>query len=629
MDLIKEHNLSTSALNALERTIIGDFLASAAGDFSDQSCLELGLPATDDYKEIVVAIDSHSEPDEPSDPLVTDESGTQVFTFLDIASAYFADIVRTKPLNAAALDVVGTLLHEFADLHLQWHEDSQDQEANECTLPANDESRALLSAVAQHRFAKRVPAAVKKMIADPSQFAMPDFWIAQYLSVRCKELSKLPADVLPAFPLSGPVDLARSIERLGVAPRFPKVPNYLKSYLMGLEKWEQEFVPQLKQYAAHGEQEAFGWVHASARLRSVHYSLQWYAIQAALGGKARTVKPVPAKARPDVQVAFRTNSEFHQFQTIVRGYNYPNGDADDVAEAEREFDAKDWHIARSLAWEDYTADEIAQAIVALSPKLKRRKAGNGASYAADVAQRAVSDPEIVQGLALAREAVVTNPAFAEYAKGNWLAVWQRSTAYAYWESILSSNDHHQLTVSTIANSLVLGWEDWALNLAALVKHAVEKSGAPHGSGPITFFVLRLLDDWQGTKCGNYPAKAAKDPLYDAVLANWKNPDLELVGHLLLAACDRHTHGCKYQSRDPELEWQEYWYSPYEILMVLYLRQRMGLANPVLEHPLMATPLGVLPPTGPVYVEELLDGVVRQVQLQKAEKSLANPVFIVA
>jgi hypothetical protein len=41
-----------------------------------------------------------------------------------------------------------------------------------------------------------------------------------------------------------------SITRLGVAPRFPKIANYLKTYPLFQPNWNSEQIPALERYAA-------------------------------------------------------------------------------------------------------------------------------------------------------------------------------------------------------------------------------------------------------------------------------------------------------------------------------------------------------------------------------------------
>jgi hypothetical protein len=49
-----------------------------------------------------------------------------------------------------------------------------------------------------------------------------------------------------------------------------------------------------------------------------------------------------------------------------------------------------------------------------------------------------------------------------------------------------------------------------------------------------------------------------------------------------------------------------------------LRQLEGLQNPVIDHVLMETPLGKLPPPVPAFSDSLLDGVLARVRLTRPD-----------
>ena len=75
---------------------------------------------------------------------------------------------------------------------------------------------------------------------------------------------------------------------------------------------------------------------------------------------------------------------------------------------------------------------------------------------------------------------------------------------------------------------------------------------------------------------------------------------EVVDHGLvpacLAVCDVHTRLCEVACDTQATEFNngEFSRTPIEILMIFKLRQRLGLHNPVIDHPLMQSPLGLLP-----------------------------------
>jgi hypothetical protein len=70
----------------------------------------------------------------------------------------------------------------------------------------------------------------------------------------------------------------------------------------------------------------------------------------------------------------------------------------------------------------------------------------------------------------------------------------------------------------------------------------------------------------------------------------------------LAACDEHT----WRFVDEFNSWSRL---PVEILLLFKLRQKLGLSNPALDHPLMNTPLGSLPDEVPYAPDDLIARVL--------------------
>jgi hypothetical protein len=278
-----------------------------------------------------------------------------------------------------------------------------------------------------------------------------------------------------------------------------------------------------------------------------------------------------------------------------------------------------------LALEGYAAKEIAHAILTCSPHLPARKNQKEASYASETAEKACADPGVAEIIANRASAKSSQESVQAQIGANWRPAWHRAVAYCYWACqmrTLSDLGLFHYTVGTVGDCLVLGWHDWALSLA---KHAKERIGrgvfaAPYSKQRTQFFLLRLIDDWQGNPEHKYPPSAYDDPLLTSLLEQWRTPDPASIAPLLLAACDRHTHHAKFTSEksDADVTDQTWWYDPFEILSVLYLRKLEGLDNPVLEHPLLATPIGMLPAIAPKYSDELLEAVIMQACKERPE-----------
>ena len=233
----------------------------------------------------------------------------------------------------------------------------------------------------------------------------------------------------------------------------------------------------------------------------------------------------------------------------------------------------------------------------------------------------------------------------------WFEVWRQAVAYAQWAErmkIRMSEDSHQEVLDgkrkssfpdlflanigpVIGDCIALGWLDEAEHLASMTRTALDReargpyevfndAGDRFGLRRTQHFILRLVADWKGWAPPTGPKCAFDEPLFNALIEKWRTTDLDELAALLAAACDRHTHQSRmdafsrnafYDMRDWEL-----WYDPFEVLSVLRLRDSLGLPNPQVRHPLLDTPLGVLPPVTPLYSDELLEGVLEQARKER-------------
>jgi hypothetical protein len=213
--------------------------------------------------------------------------------------------------------------------------------------------------------------------------------------------------------------------------------------------------------------------------------------------------------------------------------------------------------------------------------------------------------------------------------GDWYPQWQRSAAYGYWAYRMDLERRTQATslkniLFNAANCLVLGWQDWAVDLARRVYRSLDHtrfffdySQLRHPRTQV--FVLRLIADWQGWPHREWEKWAFDEPIFNALIDHWRTPDADALKPLLLAACDRHTHESRFSSSTVyDIDVDGFWYDPFEVLTVMKLRQLQGLENPTLEHVLMDTPLGKLPAPVPPYSDALLDGVLARIRLTRAD-----------
>lgn len=434
---------------------------------------------------------------------------------------------------------------------------------------------------------------------------------------------------------------------IGIAPRFPILKSFLKSYTLGWENWESKSIPLLQRYGAEGAGFEFSkhfdtpicysFNHAGTDLERVSMALRWYALQAALPSNSNTNKKGVTKTRAaktpvrDMEAAVAAYRKLAGSKSYLGPMSYACCylDADNTAEhlkkSDEELSGMDWEIARALAVDGYAAQEIAHAILACSPYLSARKNQKETAYATETAEKVITDPVALQRIADRAAAQSSKESAQALIGANWRPAWHRAVAYCYWACqmrTLADMGIFYYTVGTVGNCLVLGWHDWTLSLA---KHAKESIGrdffaAAQDKQRTQFFLLRLIDDWQGNPEHKYPPSAYDDPLLTALLEQWRTPDPASIAPLLLAACDRHTHHAKHNSEktDPDFPVRAWWYDPFEILSVLYLRKLEGLENPVLEHPLLATPIGMLPAIAPKYSDELLEAVITQACKERPE-----------
>jgi hypothetical protein len=221
---------------------------------------------------------------------------------------------------------------------------------------------------------------------------------------------------------------------------------------------------------------------------------------------------------------------------------------------------------------------------------------------------------------------------------DWMSDWHAATACEYWHLRLncagqavaldqfSKGQRPQLIPflflhtmgANIGICLSLGWTDWALELTRCVLWGIENKCFNDADDlhhrRTQYFILRLVQSWQAKPEPEFPACAYDEPLFNALVANWRTDDLSALPRLLVAACDRHTFEALPDTGKGfhDLPWPGLEYVPFEVLAVLRLRELCGLPNPDLStsgHPLLSTPLGVLPAASRPYSDPVIDGVL--------------------
>lgn len=130
------------------------------------------------------------------------------------------------------------------------------------------------------------------------------------------------------------------------------------------------------------------------------------------------------------------------------------------------------------------------------------------------------------------------------------------------------------------------------------------------------FMLRLFADWVGDVSHQWPEYAYDEPIYETLLQHWHTPNPDDLVSCLLAACDRHTYQTQKDSSKKFFDFHNVGLTrtPIEILLLFRLREWEGLANPCLDHPLMAAPFDKLPPEQPIPpLDDLMQAVLKRVR----------------
>ena len=174
---------------------------------------------------------------------------------------------------------------------------------------------------------------------------------------------------------------------------------------------------------------------------------------------------------------------------------------------------------------------------------------------------------------------------------------------------------------TMAQAFLLDWRELAsyqgyLAIAALNQSFHLASGYDERHRRGHAFMLRLFASWRGDGTGHrFPSWAHSVAVYERLLERWREGDNAELEKLLLEACDVHF---EQSVRDKKNSYHDFGDDriarvPLEILMVIRLREIMGLSVPSLEHPLMEAPFDRLPHEVPVPApDEYMRGTMNRV-----------------
>lgn len=176
-------------------------------------------------------------------------------------------------------------------------------------------------------------------------------------------------------------------------------------------------------------------------------------------------------------------------------------------------------------------------------------------------------------------------------------------------------------VNSMAYAFMLGWTEAAIYQGYLSYAVLNLSFQPVGYGPerkhAHTFMLRLFADWRGHDVSHpFLDWAYEVPLYEGLLQHWRDPDSAAIAPWLQAACEYHAHHAKQDTSRTFYDFGDFriMRTPLEIHMIMRLRELLGLANPVIEHELMAPPFDRLLPPQPILPpDDLMQGTLKRVR----------------
>ena len=162
-------------------------------------------------------------------------------------------------------------------------------------------------------------------------------------------------------------------------------------------------------------------------------------------------------------------------------------------------------------------------------------------------------------------------------------------------------------VFLIAHLFILGWTEESYQLTRDLHDIISikfdvVSGVKEQEKPsdAQYFILNYLNkqqDW------NIPSTINFEPtstVYKRILQHWNSLDITILEEVWLEACNKHINESKFFEDDDNFQKYydfgkyEFFYYPFEILVVKRMRERENLPFIEIDHPLFKTCLGVLP-----------------------------------
>ena len=183
---------------------------------------------------------------------------------------------------------------------------------------------------------------------------------------------------------------------------------------------------------------------------------------------------------------------------------------------------------------------------------------------------------------------------------HWLAVKLKATAFFQLAAEGRQSEVVSLMLAMpmpghlLAYSTVLGLSDWQAELRGILDHMAIMPGAVDPDiwkkRAYEPFLMRLD---QKLRKDELPAGIEDHKIgpYSGVFTHWDNP--KELAESLVTICDYHCDRMIDKGADEEFDVAPFDLYPCEILAVYRIREQLGLETPMIEHPILATPLSAI------------------------------------
>jgi hypothetical protein len=182
---------------------------------------------------------------------------------------------------------------------------------------------------------------------------------------------------------------------------------------------------------------------------------------------------------------------------------------------------------------------------------------------------------------------------------------------------LKSSSSLEWSIPQITFGYLLNEDERANRMARLAIKDFHVGRMRYRQYPVFTFILALLADYLDEAPVEFMGKASGATALQQLVSVWREPNPDDIRVLCLAACDIHTQRCRIDTAKEYFEFDSlYLYEwPIAINLLFKLREKLGLQNPDLDHPLMNSPLGKLPEVVPFEYDPLLLQVIERMKSQ--------------